>query len=72
MELLCAKFFNSSRKVKCLWPLNRMDKRTLEEESQIMGVNIINQHVVRAAGLSVRTRQQTLDEYVAADEDATV
>ena len=42
---MCAKFFNSSRKGKCLWPLNRMDKRTLEEESQIMGLDIIELQV---------------------------
>ena len=67
----CAQFCEADSKVKCLWPLNHKDKMTLVEKKQIMGLDIANQHGIRAAGLSVRTRQAREEELVAADVNAT-
>ena len=66
----CSRFSKPDSKVKCLWPLNHNDKKTLADNKKIREISIANQHQIRAAGLSVKTRQATLEQFLHSEEDA--
>ena len=66
----CAQFFSEEEKKKCLWPMNHADKRSYREEKSVRGMAILDQHGVRAAGLSILTRRQKGENFVTSKVDA--
>ena len=66
----CSQVALPDSKVKCLWPLNHTDKRTLAAEGKIRSLTVTNQQQTRAAGLSARTRQTTVEQILHSGEDA--
>ena len=53
-----AQFFSESDQKKCLWPMNHADKKSYKEKKSVRGMDILDQHGVRAAGLSILIRRQ--------------
>ena len=65
----CEKYLQPDTKIKCLWPKNHGDKKSLLESKEIRGLKIVGNHPVRAAGLAVTTRRQTEEITVLAGKD---
>ena len=66
----CQKFFSDKEKKKCLWPTFHADKKSYKEEKRIRDMDILDQHGVRAAGLSVLTRRMRGENIVRAKENS--
>ena len=54
----CPRYCDKKDKIKCLWRLIHIDKKTFSEEGKIRGFPIHNQFGCRAAGLQAVTRMQ--------------
>ena len=54
----CDSLVIPDKKIRCLWPLNHEDKKTLEEKNDIRGIPIISNHGIQTAGLQTQTRRE--------------
>ena len=59
---------SEEEKKKCLWPMNHADKRSYKEKKSVRGMDILDQHGVKAAGLSILTRRQKGENFVNSNE----
>jgi hypothetical protein len=54
----CDSLVIPGKKMRCLWPMNHKDKKTLAKENEIQGILIIQSHGIHAAGLQTQTRRE--------------
>ena len=66
----CDKYFKEGDKIKCMWPQNHADKKTLKDDGKIRGLQIEQKFGIRAAGLQSTTRRQAAENLVRSEEKA--
>ena len=66
----CEKYFKEGDKIKCMWPQNHADKKTLKDDGKIRGLQIERKFGIRAAGLQSTTRRQAAENLVRSEEKA--
>lgn len=54
----CSTLTDPEKKVRCLWPLNHAEKKTLNDKNEIRSIPVISRYGIEAAGLQSQTRNQ--------------